>query len=133
VVRRGEVRLYEHPDQKRRPALIMTRDEAIGSLNELFVVLATSTIRNLDTEVELGPEDGMPRACVLNADHTDAAEKIFLTKRITELDAHKRCSPPASSGTGERRGWRANSLAESAKGQRPRAGNSVVLDQDGSS
>jgi mRNA interferase MazF len=88
-VRRGEIWLYEPPDRKRRPALILTRDEAIGYLNELFVVLATSTIRNLTTEVELGPEDGMPTTCVLNTDHTDAADKIFLTKRITELSAHK--------------------------------------------
>lgn len=88
-MRRGEVWLYEPPDRKRRPALILTRDEAIGTLNELFVVLATSTIRNLATEVELGAEDGMPTTCVVNADHTDAADKIFLTKRITELRAHK--------------------------------------------
>lgn len=88
-MRRGEVWLYEPPDRKRRPALILTRDEAIGALSELFVVLATSTIRNLPTEVELGSDDGMPIACVLNADHTDAADKTFLTKRITELRAHK--------------------------------------------
>ena len=31
----------------------------------------------------------MPTTCVVNADHTDAADKIFLTKRITELRAHK--------------------------------------------
>jgi len=89
VVSRGEVWWYEPPDLKRRPALIMTREEAVGSLNELFVVLATTNIRNLDTEVELGPEDGMPRTCVLNADHTDAADKTFLTKRITTLGSDK--------------------------------------------
>jgi mRNA interferase MazF len=86
---RGEAWWYEHPDLKRRPAVIMTRDEAIGSLNELYVVLATTTIRGLPTEVELGPEDGMPTACVLNADQIDAADKIFLTNRITTLGAHK--------------------------------------------
>jgi mRNA interferase MazF len=78
VVSRGEVWWYEPPDLKRRPALIMTREEAVGSLSELFVVLATTNIRGLDTEVELGPDDGMPRACVLNADHIDAADKAFL-------------------------------------------------------
>lgn len=90
-MKRGEVWLYEPPDIKRRPALIMTRDEAIGSLNELFVVLVTSTIRNLDTEVELGAADGMPRTCVLNADHVDAAGRSFPTKRITMLSAEKMC------------------------------------------
>jgi mRNA interferase MazF len=89
VVSRGQVWWYEPPDLKRRPALVMTREKAVGSLDELFVVLATTNVRNLDTEVELGPEDGMPRACVLNADHIDAADKIFLTSCITTLSAPK--------------------------------------------
>lgn len=86
---RGEVWWYEPPDAKRRPALILTRAEATQSLNELFVVLATTTIRGLPTEVELGPDDGMPRACVLNADHTSSADKTFLTNRITTLDPER--------------------------------------------
>jgi len=45
---------------------VLTRDEAIDRLNEVFVVLATTVIRGLPTEVELGAEDGVPRACVLN-------------------------------------------------------------------
>ena len=40
----------------------MTRDEAIGELSEVFVVLATTTIRGLPTEVEVGPEDGNDRS-----------------------------------------------------------------------
>jgi mRNA interferase MazF len=89
MVNRGEIWWYEPPDAKRRPALVMTRQGAIGGLNELFVVLASTNIRNLDTEVELGAEDGMPRSCALNADQTDAADKAFLTKRITTLSADK--------------------------------------------
>lgn len=88
-MKRGEAWWYEHPYLKRRPAVIMTRDEAIGSLGELFVVLATTTIRGLPTEVELGPQDGVPRACVLNADQIDAADKSYLTSRITMLSAER--------------------------------------------
>jgi mRNA interferase MazF len=88
-MRRGEVWWYTHPYLKRRPAVIMTRDEAISGLNELFVVLATTTIRGLPTEVELGPRDGMPTTCVLNADQIDAAEKSYLTRRITALGTDK--------------------------------------------
>lgn len=64
----------------------MTRGEATANLNELFVVLATTNIRGLPTEVELGPEDGMPRACTLNADHTDTIAKAYLGESITELN-----------------------------------------------
>jgi len=74
-VKRGEVRWAEHPDWPRRPALVLTRDEAIDRLSEIFVVLTTTNIRGLPTEVELGPDDGMPRACVLNADHTATLAK----------------------------------------------------------
>ena len=72
-----------------RPALVMTRDEAIDSLNEVFVVLATTRIRGIPTEVELGREDGMSCDCVLNADHTDTVAKGYLVERITVLSPEK--------------------------------------------
>jgi mRNA interferase MazF len=68
---------------------VMTRDQAIGALNEVLVVLATTTIRDLPTEVRLGPEDGMPRGCVLNLDHVDTVDKGFIGDRITTLSAEK--------------------------------------------
>ncbi len=64
---------------------MLTRDEAIDHLNEVFVVLATTNIRGLPTEVELGPADGMPRACVLNADHVASLPKSYLGDLITTL------------------------------------------------
>jgi mRNA interferase MazF len=88
-VRRGEVRWAEHPDWPRRPALVLTRNEAIDRLSELFVVLATTTVRGLPTEVELGAEDGMPRTCVLNADHTATVGKGCLGELITTLGPEK--------------------------------------------
>lgn len=88
-MRRGDVRWAEHPDWPRRPALILTRDEAINRLHEVFVVLATTNIRGLPTEVDLGPDDGMPRACVLNADHVASLPKGYLGDLITTLRAEK--------------------------------------------
>jgi mRNA interferase MazF len=67
----------------------MTRGAAIDSLSEVFVVLVTTRIRGIPTEVELGPEDGMPRECVLNADHTDTIAKGYLVERITTLSPEK--------------------------------------------
>jgi mRNA-degrading endonuclease toxin of MazEF toxin-antitoxin module len=63
----------------------MTRQEAIGSLNEIFVVFATTRIRGAPTEVELSREDGMPRDCVINADHANTVAKGYLVERITTL------------------------------------------------
>jgi mRNA-degrading endonuclease toxin of MazEF toxin-antitoxin module len=67
----------------------MTREEPIESLNEVFVVFATTRIRRIPPEVELGREDGMPRDCVLNADHANTVAKGFLVERITTLAPEK--------------------------------------------
>jgi mRNA interferase MazF len=88
-VRRGEVRWAQHPEWPRRPALVLTRDEAIDRLNEAFVVLATTNIRGLPTEVELGMDDGMPRACVLNADHVASLPKVYLGDLIATLSSER--------------------------------------------
>jgi hypothetical protein len=41
--------------------------------------------------VELGHEDGMPRDCVLNADHADTVAKGYLIEQITMLSPEDRC------------------------------------------
>jgi mRNA interferase MazF len=67
---RGEIRWYTFrlPD-KRRPVLVLTREEVIDRLNEIIVAPVTRTIRGLRTEVVLTEEDGMPAACAVNFDH----------------------------------------------------------------
>jgi len=67
---RGEIRWYTfHLPDKRRPVLVLTRDEVIGSPNEIIVAPVTRTIRGLRTEVLLTEEEGMPAACAVNFDH----------------------------------------------------------------
>jgi mRNA interferase MazF len=89
VVRHGEVWLYEPPDEKRRPALILSRDEDIDRQFDVIAVPITSNIRGWDTEVELGVADGMDRDCVLTVHNALSADKLFLTRRITTLGSHK--------------------------------------------
>ncbi|MEK7702668.1 MAG: type II toxin-antitoxin system PemK/MazF family toxin [Nitrospirota bacterium] len=73
---RGEIRWYTfHPPDKRRPVLILTRDEVIAHLTEIIVVPITRTIRTLKTEVVLSPDDGMPVVCALNFDHVSLAQR----------------------------------------------------------
>ena len=86
---RGEVWWYERPEEKPRPVLIITRDEAIGKLNEILVVPATSTVRGIATEVPIGRDDGMPKAGALSLDNTFLARKALLTERITTLGPDK--------------------------------------------
>ena len=65
---RGEIRWYTFrlPD-KRRPVLVLTRDEVLEHLNEIIVAPVTRTIRGLKTEVLLTEEDGVPAACAVNS------------------------------------------------------------------
>jgi mRNA interferase MazF len=49
---RGEIRWYTFrlPD-KRRPVLVLTRDEVLNTLNEIIVAPATRTIRGLKKKI----------------------------------------------------------------------------------
>jgi mRNA interferase MazF len=66
-MKRGEVRwvIFEAPD-KRRPAVILTRNSAIGYLSTVTVAPITSTIRDTPSSVRLGQEDGLPEVCCAN-------------------------------------------------------------------
>jgi mRNA interferase MazF len=85
-VRRGEIRWYTfRPPDKRRPVLILTRDEVIDRLNEIIVVPVTRTIRGLTSEIVLTPDDGMPVTCALNFDHISIAQGDRIGNLICHL------------------------------------------------
>jgi mRNA-degrading endonuclease toxin of MazEF toxin-antitoxin module len=67
--------------------LILTREEHIERQFDVIAVPATGTARGWDTELELGPRDGMPVVCVLAIHNTLLAQKSFLTEYITTLDS----------------------------------------------
>lgn len=84
-MRRGEMWWVERPGARRRPHLVLTRDAAITRLETVLGVPATTTIRGIPTEVELGPEHGMPTACVLTLDNTRVLRKALFVERICAL------------------------------------------------
>ena len=85
-MKRGEIRWYTFrvPD-KRRPILILTRNEVIDRLNEIIVAPVTRTIRGLSTEVVLTTDDGMPVTCALNLDHISLAQRDRIGSVICNL------------------------------------------------
>jgi mRNA interferase MazF len=85
-VKRGEIRWYTFrlPD-KRRPVLILTRNDVIDRLNEIVVGPATRTIRGLTPEVVLTVDDGMPAACALNFDHVSLAQRSRIGPVLSDL------------------------------------------------
>jgi mRNA interferase MazF len=55
----------------------------------VVVALVTRTIRGIDTEVQLGPADGMPVECAVSLDNLRTLPKALLTEPITKLDPER--------------------------------------------
>lgn len=83
---RGDVYLikFKEPD-KRRPALILTRTEAIEHLAAVTVSPITTTIRELRSMVFLDEADGMDEACVINVDNIQTVSKARIGAFVTHL------------------------------------------------
>ncbi len=67
------------PPAGRRPVCVLTRDAAISVLTSVTCAPITRTIRGIRSEVELGPEHGLPEACVISCDNV-------ITIAIEDLD-----------------------------------------------
>jgi mRNA interferase MazF len=89
-MRRGEVWWAQLPlPIGRRPVVLLSRDEAYAVRNAITVAEVTSTIRGIPVEVELGPEDGLPKKCVVNLDTIVTIRKDLLIERIAILRDEK--------------------------------------------
>jgi mRNA interferase MazF len=69
-VRRGEIWLFSFPKpDRRRPVLVLTRQEMIGRLHTVTVAPITSTLRDAPSEVVVGPEAGLKHPSAINLHH----------------------------------------------------------------
>ncbi|MCI0358243.1 MAG: type II toxin-antitoxin system PemK/MazF family toxin [Planctomycetaceae bacterium] len=73
----------------RRPVLILTRSAAVGVRNQVVVAQITTTVHRLPCEVQLTPDDGVPKACVVNCDVLLTIHKARFINRITKLSKAK--------------------------------------------
>lgn len=85
--RRGEVWWGEIEDVGRRPFLVMTRSAAIPVLRNVLAAPITRTVRNIPTELALGPDEGMPVDCAVSFDNLRVVPKACLVDRQCALDA----------------------------------------------
>jgi mRNA interferase MazF len=79
---------FPAPD-KARPALLLTRDSALGYLSRVTVAPITSTLRGVPSEVALGPDDGMKSVCAVNLHNLVTIDKRRLGRRVSQLDEAK--------------------------------------------
>ena len=89
-MKRGEIWWAELvPPAGRRPVLLLSRNEAYLVRELVTVAPITSRIRNIPSEVPLGLEDGLPKACVINLDTITTIAKSILSDRLTTLSIKK--------------------------------------------
>jgi mRNA interferase MazF len=67
------------PPAGRRPVCILTRDAAVRVLTAVTCAPITRTIRGIWSEVEIGPEQGLPERCVISCDN-------IITVPMADLD-----------------------------------------------
>jgi mRNA interferase MazF len=85
MVSRGDICWVSLPDEKRRPALVLTRNEAIPAMKRVVIAYLTTTVRGIPIEVPLGTADGLPRECVVNFDNLRTVRCSLLSEPITNL------------------------------------------------
>jgi mRNA interferase MazF len=89
-VSRGEIWRYRFkaPDKK-RPVLVLTRQEVIGLLHTVMVAPITSTIRGAPSEVVVGVAEGLKKESAVNVDHVQTVERSRLEGYVGHLGPQK--------------------------------------------
>ncbi|HUP68303.1 MAG TPA: type II toxin-antitoxin system PemK/MazF family toxin [Acidimicrobiales bacterium] len=96
MVKQGE--LWWAMVDKRRPVLVLTRDEAIGVLNSVLVAPGTRTLRKIASEVVAGTDEGLPAETAFSFDNLTTLPKTMLRQRIGELGVAGRARMCAAVG-----------------------------------
>lgn len=87
---RGEIWWARLPSPAgRRPVVLVSRQAAYAVRASVTVVEVSTRQRSIPSEVPLGRRDGLPKACVANADNVVTIPKTWLDERIAMLPAAK--------------------------------------------
>ena len=81
-MRQGEIWLGEQPDEKARPYVILTRDEAIPVVHSVLVAPLTTRRRRIPTELNLHEDDGIHIESCATFDNVKTIRKSHLTRRV---------------------------------------------------
>ncbi len=86
---RGDIWWGEIAEAGRRPFLVMTRSAAIPVLHSVVAAPLTRTVRNIPTELPLGPDDGLAVECAASFDNLRVVPKALLTERVCSLSPER--------------------------------------------
>jgi len=86
-MKRGEI--WWAKLDKRRPVVLVSREEAYAVRALVIVAAISTTIRGYAVEIKLGRSEGVPRSCVINCDWLVTVPKADLLERAGSLSASK--------------------------------------------
>ena len=86
MIDRGDIRWFrfEAPD-KRRPVLVLGRDDILPMLTQIPVIPISTQIRGLRWEVRLSVIDGLPTDCVLKPEWIKSVDRAAIGPWIGTL------------------------------------------------
>ena len=89
-VNRAEIWQYRfRAPAKRRPVLVLSRQEVIGLLHTVMVAPITSTLRGAPSEVAVGVAEGLKHDSAVNLDHVQTVERARLGGYVGHLGPDK--------------------------------------------
>lgn len=86
-MKRGEI--WWADVDKRRPVVLLSRDEAYAVRALVVVAPVSTTIRGLAVEVRVGRAEGLPRQGVVNCDYLVTLPKTDLVERAGAVSGAK--------------------------------------------
>lgn len=89
-IARGDIWMFgfRAPD-KRRPVVVISRQDVIGLLHTVMVAPITSTIYGAPSEVVVGVDEGLKHESAVNLDHVQTVEQSRLLRRLGALGPAK--------------------------------------------
>jgi len=92
VVARNEIYWADlGPPAGRRPVCVLTRDAAVAVLTTVTCSPISRTIRGIRSEVEVGPEEGLPEAGAISCDNVITVPQANLDREpVGSLGLEKR-------------------------------------------
>ena len=86
MIQRGDIRWFRfHAPDKRRPVLVLARNDILPALAQVPVIPLSTQARGFAWEVALTPEDGLPTACVLKPEWVRAVDRALIGPWIAML------------------------------------------------
>lgn len=85
MVAPGEVWWGETPDEKGRPLLVVSRDAANQVMARVLVAPITRQVRDIPSELAVGPDEGLPVASAASFDNLRPFPKAMLVRHLGSL------------------------------------------------